>query len=148
MARITGIIEREYFSANGNCINSVIIAGDDGVVYFGHHADFNRKSKHYRKGRRVTFEPLDEGRAHINAKNIDVEVPARPDKEEELVGITHLRDGAYVKRIRKATGAEVSLIIKDGRLVISCLPEYERDMIWMYQRGPSGRPREWEEMGA
>ena len=50
----------------------------------------------------------------------------------------HLPDGAFIKRIRKYTGVEVCLLIKDNALILSCLPEYERDMVWIYQRGPSG----------
>jgi hypothetical protein len=81
--------------------------------------------------------------AHPNAVNIDVEVPVSPVKEDELLSIQHLPDGAYIKRIRKtsgkAEGTEVSMIIKDRKMILSCLPEYERDMVWIYQRGPSGR---------
>ena len=102
-------------------------------------AIFVRKSKHYKKGRVVTFDAEDNGKAHPYAVNIDVEVPENPLKQQdELLSIQHLRDGAYIKRIRKASGKEVSLIIKDGELILSCLPEYEQDMVWIYQRGPSG----------
>lgn len=133
-----GIIETEFHHHGNNGISHIFIAGDDGITYFGHNNDFNRKSKHYKKGRVVTFDVEDNGRAHPNAVNIDVEVPER-QPTEELLSVEHLRDGAYVKRIRKImTGQELSLIVKDGKLVISCLPEYERDMVWMYQRGPSG----------
>ena len=133
-----GIIETEFHHAGNNGINHIFICGDDGNCYFGHRTEFKRKAKHYKKGRVVTFDVEDNGRAHLNAVGIDVEVPAQPDKEDELVSIRHLPDGAYVKRIRKANGAEVTMIVKDHTLLISCIPEYERDMIWMYQRGPSG----------
>ena len=124
---------------NGGGVQYIFIVGDDGQEYFGHRNSFNRKAKHYKANRAVTFDVEDEGRAHPSAVNIDVEVPVNlKQPEDELVSIKHLQDGAYVKRIRKATGKEVCLIIKNGELVISCLPEYERNMIWMYQRGPSG----------
>jgi len=133
-----GIIESVFRHPVNNGVNSINIAGDDGVVYFGHRNDFAKKCKHYRKGREVTFEAVNEGRTHLRAVSIDVEVPARPEKEDVLVSVTHLADGAYVKRIIKSSGTRVCLIVKDGRLVISCLPEFEKDMIWMYQRGGSG----------
>ena len=133
-----GIIEAEFHHPVNNGINHIYICGDDGVTYFGHNSNFNRKSRHYRKGRVVTFDAEDNGRAHPDAVNIDVEVPENPNRQnDELLSIEHLRDGAYIKRVRKAkTGQEISLIIKDGALIISCLPEYERDMVWVYQRGP------------
>ena len=134
-----GIIETEFHHPVNSGITHLFICGDDGNVYFGHHTNFVRKSKHYKKGRAVTFDAEDNGRAHPDAVNIDVEVPENPLKQQdELLSIQHLRDGAYIKRIRKPSGQEVSLIIKDGTLILSCLPEYERDMVWMYQRGPSG----------
>ena len=133
-----GIIETVFHHAGNNGINHIFICGDDGNCYFGHRTEFKRKAKHYKKGRVVTFDVQDNGRAHPDAVGIDVEVPAQPDKEDELVSIRHLPDGAYVKRIRKANGTEVTMIVKDHTLLISCIPEYERDMIWMYQRGPSG----------
>ena len=133
-----GIIEVEFHHPTNNGISHIFIAGDDGITYFGHNNDFNRKSKHYRKGRIVTFDVVETERAHPSAVNIDVEVPVR-EPTEELLSVEHLRDGAYIKRIRKVkTGQELSLIVKDGKLIISCLPEFERDMLWMYQRGPSG----------
>ncbi len=135
-----GIIEVEFHHPVNNGISHIFIRGDDGVVYFGHNNDFNRKSKHYKKGRTVTFDTLETDRAHPSATNIDVEVPENPRREpDELISIQGLRDGAFIKRVRKAkTGKAVSMIIKDGELIISCLSEYERDMVWMYQRGPSG----------
>lgn len=137
-----GIIEVEFHHHVNNGISHIFIRGDDGNVYFGHNNDFNRKSKHYKKGRTVTFDIEKTDRAHDSAVNIDVEIPENPKKEnDELISITSLRDGAYVKRIKKTTtGKLISMIIKDGELIISCLSEYERDMIWMYQRGPSGAP--------
>lgn len=143
-----GIIEdvRHYpggVGTVGGGIQSIWIAGDDGAVYFGHKHEFTRKAKHYKKGAAVTFDVVDNGRAHMAAINIDVEVPVNPARPgDELISIQHLQDGAYVKRVRKHDGIEVSLIVKDGRLIISCLPEYERDMIWMYRRGPSEERRE------
>lgn len=144
-----GIIENvQHYPGNvgtvGGGIQSIWIAGDDGVVYFGHRHNFTRKAKHYKKGAAVTFDAVDNGRAHMDAINIDVEVPVNPTARprDELISIQHLQDGAYVKRVRKHDGTEVSLIVKDGRLIISCLSEYERDMIWMYRRGPSGERRE------
>ena len=134
-----GIIETEFHHAVNNGINHIFICGDDGNSYFGHRTEFKRKAKHYKKGRVVTFDVQDNGRAHPDAVGIDVEVPAQPDKEDELVSIRHLPDGAYVKRIRKPNGTEVTMIVKDHTLLLSGIPEYERDMIWMYQRGPSGR---------
>lgn len=133
-----GIIETEFHHHGNNGISHIFIAGDDGITYFGHNNDFNRKSKHYKKGRVVTFDVEDNGRAHPNAVNIDVEVPVNPSKEDELVYFKHLPDGAFIKRVRKYTGVEVCLLIKDNALILSCLPEYERDMVWIYQRGPSG----------
>ena len=133
-----GIIETEFHHHGNNAISHIFIAGDDGITYFGHNNDFNRKSKHYKKGRVVTFDVEDNGRAHPNAVNIDVEVPVNPSKEDELVYFKHLPDGAFIKRVRKYTGVEVCLLIKDNALILSCLPEYERDMVWIYQRGPSG----------
>ena len=134
-----GIIETEFHHAVNGGITHLFICGDDGITYFGHRNEFKQKPKHYKKGRVVTFDAQDNGRAHPDAVDIEVEIPERPNLSDELLSIQHLPDGAYVKRIRKPSGVEVSLIIKDGTLVISCLPEYERDMIWMYQRGPSGR---------
>lgn len=137
-----GIIESEYHynpnGMNGGGIKSVMILGDDGVVYFGHKTNFLRKSKHYKKGRTVTFDAIDESRTHLAATNIDVEVPINPQKEEIFECAFDLQDGGYVKRIIKPDGTKLSLIIKNGKLIISCLREYERDMIWMYRRGPSG----------
>ena len=134
-----GIIESEFHHPTLNCISHVFIAGDDGNTYFGHRTEFTKKARHYKKGRAVTFDAMDNGRARPDAVNIDVELPDPVRKSDELLSIEHLRDGAYIKRVRKPSGQEVSMIIKDGTLVISCLPEYERDMVWMYQRGPSGR---------
>lgn len=137
-----GIIEVEFHHPVNNGISHIFIRGDDGTTYFGHNNDFNRKAKHYKKGRTVTFDVELTDRAHPSAVNIDVEVPENPRREpDELISITGLRDGAFIKRVKKAkTGKQVSMIIKDGELIISCLPEYERDMVWMYQRGPSGVP--------
>ena len=135
-----GIIEEvSYFVPDGG-VKWVFICGDDGVKYFGHKTDFIKKSKHYKKGHEVTFDVVQTERAHPGAVNIDVEVPDRDTrKDDTLISIDHLRDGAIVKRIMKHTGVVVSMIIKDGRMILSCLPEYERDMIWIYQRGPSGK---------
>lgn len=139
-----GIIKDvHYFAskpgANGGGIATIWIVGDDGNEYFGHGNDFIRKNKHYKKGRSVTFDAVDNGRAHQDATNIDVEIPAAPeDKQDEFLGIVRLPDGAYIKRLRKPDGKELSLIIKDGELVISSLSVFEKDMVWMYQRGPSG----------
>ena len=140
---MNGIIESVHHYAategnNGGGVQSIFIAGDDGQVYFGHKVNFNRKSKHYKPGRAVTFDVEPTDRAHPAAINIDVEVPVNPAKEDEVIYFKHLPDGAYIKRIRKFTGVEVCLLIKDNTLIISCLPEYERDMVWIYQRGPSG----------
>jgi len=135
-----GIIETEFHHVTNNGITHIFICGDDGKTYFGHRNSFVKKTKHYRKGRVVTFDVEDNGGSHLAAVNIDVEVPENPRKaQDEFISITHLRDGAYVKRIRKPSGIEVSMIIKEGRMILSCLPEYERDMVWIYQRGPSGR---------
>lgn len=135
-----GIIESEYHHHDNNGIVWVFICGEDGNTYFGHCSNFTRKSKHYKKGRTVTFDAEDNGHSHPNAVNIDVELPENAFKpRDELISIQHLPDGAYIKRIRKPDGTELSLIIRDGVLHISCLSEYERDMVWMYQRGPSGR---------
>lgn len=134
-----GIIESTFYHPTLNCISHVFIVGDDGNTYFGHRTQFIKKAKHYRKGRVVTFAAEDNGHARPDAVNIDVELPDPVRKSDELLSIEHLRDGAYIKRVRKPSGQEVSMIIKDGTLVISCLPEFERDMVWMYQRGPSGR---------
>ena len=135
-----GIIEVEFHHHVNNGISHIFIRGDEGNVYFGHNNDFNRKSKHYKKGRTVTFDIEKTDRAHDSAMNIDVEIPENPRKaQDEFISITGLRDGAFVKRIRKPSGIEVSMIIKDGRMILSCLPEYERDMVWIYQRGSSGR---------
>lgn len=124
-----GIIEAEYHHPVNNGINHIFICGEDGQTYFGHNTGFTRKSKHYRKGRAVTFEVEDRGMSHPNAVNIDVEVPVSPVTEDELLSIQHLPDGAYIKRIRKtsgkAEGTEVSMIIKDRKMILSCLPEYE-----------------------
>lgn len=140
-----GIIESEFHFAeegfNGGSIKSVWIAGEDGQRYYGHHSQFVKKRKHYRKGRNVTFDPVQTERANPEAHNIDVEVPERPqDVPDTLVYIKHLPDGAYVKRILKGKKQiDVCMLIKDGAVILTCLPEYERDMVWMYQRGPSGR---------
>ena len=134
-----GIIETEFHHAENNGITHIFICGEDGNSYFGHRTEFRRKAKHYKKGRVVTFEVQDNGRAHPDAVGIDVEIPDQPEKEDELLSIRHLHGGAYVKRIRKSNGTEITMIVKDHTLLISCIPEYESDMIWMYQRGPSGR---------
>lgn len=134
---MNGIIEAVHHYSNGG-LQSIFITGDDGQVYFGHKTQFNRKSKHYKPGRAVTFDVVPNDRAHPEAVNIDVEVPVNPSKEDELVYFKHLPDGAFIKRVRKYTGVEVCLLIKDNALILSCLPEYERDMVWIYQRGPSG----------
>lgn len=149
---MNGIIESVYHYAtdgfNGGGIKSVYICGEDGVIYFGHKSNFTRKSKHYLKGRKVTFDIGSCDRAHPEALNVDVEVPDRPQRQDQLVSITHLTDGAYIKRIIKPDGKRRSLIIKDGELLMSVKPEYENDMLWIYRRGPSGEnERAWEEHG-
>lgn len=139
---MTGIIEKTYHfveDSKGGGVKSVWIAGDDGTVYFGHKDNFAKKSKHYKKGRKVTFDIEDQGREHLAAVNIDVEVPENPEKQEELIGIVHLSDGAYIKRIRKPNGKDVSLLIKDGEMIFSCLPEYERNAVREYRIGALGR---------
>lgn len=132
-----GIIEAVHHHTNGG-IGSIFICGEDGATYFGHFSNFTRKTKHYKIGRTVTFDVEDNGRAHPDAINIDVEIPANLRKQDELISIQHLRDGAYVKRILKPNGERRSLIIKDKRRIIDCFSDFERDMVWMYQRGPSG----------
>ena len=139
-----GIIKDVHYFAskpgdNGGGIATIWIVGDDGNEYFGHGNEFIRKNKHYKKGRSVTFDAIDNGTAHQDAINIDVEIPAAPEnKQDEFLGLVRLPDGAYIKRLRKPDGKELSLIIKDGELIISSLSVFERDMVWMYQRGPSG----------
>ena len=133
---MTGIIKEEYHIANGG-VGSVYIIGDDGVEYYGHGYNFVKKNKHYKKGRKVTFDVEDNNRAHLDAVNIDVEIPAKPEKSTVL-SFELLRDGAYVKRIEKPDGLRISMIIKEHTMILTGLSEYEKDMIWIYQRGPSG----------
>lgn len=133
---MTGIIKEAFYISNGG-IGSVYIIGDDGVEYYGHGYHFVKKNKHYKKGRRVTFDVENNNRAHLDAVNIDVEIPASPEKSTVL-SFELLRDGAYVKRIEKQDGTRISRIVKNNILIMSCLSEYERDMVWIYQRGPSG----------
>ena len=139
-----GIIESVYhFSEmgfNNGSIKSIWITGEDGQRYFGHHTQFAKKRKHYKKGRTVTFEPVQGERAHPEADNIDVEVPENPNEvPDTLLFIRHLPDGAYVKHIQRGKNQiEVCMLIKERTVILTCLPEYERDMIWIYQRGPSG----------
>lgn len=133
---MTGVIKKEFHIVNGG-IGSVYIIGDDGVEYYGHGYNFIRKNKHYKMGRKVTFDVEDNNRAHLDAVSIDVEIPIRPENDTVL-SFTNLPDGAYVKRVEKRDGTKISMIIKENTMILSCLPEYEKDMIWIYQRGPSG----------
>lgn len=133
---MTGVIKKEFHIANVG-IGSVYIIGDDGVEYYGHGYNFVKKNKHYKLGRKVTFDVEDNNRAHLDAVNIDVEIPISPEKETVL-DITNLPDGAYVKRIEKPDGLRISMIIKEHTVILTGLSEYEKDIIWIYQRGPSG----------
>lgn len=119
---------------------AIFICGDDGRTYFGVNEHFLRKSKHYTKGKMVTFDVVkDEEHAHDRAVNIDVEIPENPSQpQSELISIRHLLDGAIIKRKREPTGELHSYIIKDGKLIIHALTEYEKDIVWVYRRGPSG----------
>lgn len=133
---MTGIIKDEYHLSNGG-IGQIWIIGDDGEEYFGHGHHFVKKSKHYKKGRRVTFDVENNNRAHLDAVNIDVEIPISPEKDTVL-SFARLPDGAYVKRIEKPDGLRISMIIKEHTVILAGLSEYEKDIIWIYQRGPSG----------
>ena len=125
-----------YF--NGGGIAWVFIAGDDGQEYFGHGTQFKNKSKHYRPGVNVVFDAEDNGRSHPDAINISLETPPQPGKQDELLNCINLGNGAYCKRLREPSGKEYSLIVVNGTMHMKCLPVYEKDMIWMYRRGPSG----------
>ena len=135
-----GVIETVLHQGQNNSKSAVFICGDDGNTYFGLPIDFLHKGKHYTKGRTVTFDVLkDEVHSHDRAVNIDVEIPPNTGKPvPELVSIQHLQDGAFVKRTRWWDGELHSYIIKDGRLIIHALSQYEKDIIWIYRRGPSG----------
>ena len=52
------------------------ITGDDGKEYFAHYSDLEMKERNYKRGRKVTFVPEDQGREHLNATHVFVEVPA------------------------------------------------------------------------
>lgn len=59
-----------YFEGHG------WILGDDGNDYYVYYKDLIQKEKYYRKaGKKVTFDVEDRGGEHLNAVNIDVEVP-------------------------------------------------------------------------
>ncbi len=51
------------------------IIGENGEEFFLHNNDLLRKEKHYKRGRAVTFEPVDDGREHRRATNVYVETP-------------------------------------------------------------------------
>lgn len=133
-----GIIEKAFYSLNGGGISSIYICGDDGTTYFGHHSNFTRKNRHYKEGRTVTFGVEDNGKKHLDATCIDVEVPENPQKpQDQFISIKHLQDGAIIKRILTPKGEYRSLLISDGTLVIDCLSEYEAAAEQMYYMGPA-----------
>ena len=70
-----GVI-KSYYNGNG------WIVGENGEEYFVHHSDLQMKEKHYKKGRKVTFDPVDKGLKHVNAVNVFVEVPPPPPPKE------------------------------------------------------------------
>ena len=135
-----GVIEEVLRQGQNHSKSAVFICGDDGNTYCGLPIDFLHKGKHYTKGKTVTFDVMkDEEHSHDRAVNIDVEIPPTAEKPQpELVNIQHLQDGAFVKRTRWWDGELHSYIIKDGRLIIHALSQYEKDIIWIYRRGPSG----------
>lgn len=49
------------------------IIGENGERFFLHYNNILGKEKHYKKGRKVTFDPLDEGKTHRSAVNVVVE---------------------------------------------------------------------------
>lgn len=143
-----GVIEKVLHQGQNNSKSAVFICGDDGNTYFGLPCDFLHKGKHYVTGKTVTFDIVkDDVHTHDRAVNIDVEIPVNAEKPApELVSIQHLQDGAFVKRTRWWDGELHSYIIKDGRLIIHALSQYEKDIIWIYRRGPSGYDGERQEM--
>lgn len=132
-----GIVKSAHYFNNGG-IAWVFIAGDDGQEYFGHGNEFVSKNKHYKPGVGVTFDAEDRGHAHQDAVNIALETPPKPGPTDELLKLVTLPDGAWLKRVREPSGKEYSLIIKEGHLVMKGQPVFEKDMVWVYQRGPSG----------
>ena len=70
---------KSYYNGNG------WIVGENGEEYFVHHSDLQMKEKHYKKGRKVTFDPVDKGLKHVNAVNVFVEVPPPLPPKERTV---------------------------------------------------------------
>ncbi len=46
------------------------IMGNDGVLYFYHYSDCKPKDNKFKKGRKVEFDVIDEGKPHLKAINI------------------------------------------------------------------------------
>ena len=132
-----GFVKNAHYFPNGG-IAWVFIAGEDGVEYFGHGREFASKNKHYRPGVNVVFDAEDNGRSHQEAVNIRLETPPQPGKQDELLHLVNMGGGVYCKRVRKPDGKEYSLIIKDGAMIMMGLPVFEKDLIWIFRRGPSG----------
>lgn len=74
---MTGTIEKVYRTPN---YSTCWVLGDDGVEYFLHHTEMVQNSKHYKKGKKVSFDIEDKGLPHKNATNcaIDGFVEAKP----------------------------------------------------------------------
>ena len=132
-----GFVKSAHYMQSGG-IGWVFIAGEDGIEYFGHGHNFASKNKHYKPGVNVLFDAEDNGRLHPDAVNIRLETPPQPGKRDELLNVINLGEGVYCKRLREPSGKEYSLIVKDNTMIMKGLPVFEKDMIWIFRRGPSG----------
>ena len=78
---MNGVIDR-YFRGCG------WIIGEDGNSYFLHYSDMQMPEKYYKQGRKVTFDPADQGREHLNAVNVYVEKPEPVEKRPSYLDYT------------------------------------------------------------